>query len=540
MTPAGAATILRKSMPLPRPDIKIWGWGIAACLLASGCAGSLIRAAEKGDTPQVISLLDKGAKIDQANEYGFSALGMALLYGHEETAEVLLKRGAPAGGAGPDGHTALHSAAERGFAAAIKRMLAQGIAVDPKAAGGKTPLMSAAEKGHGEAVKALLGAGADAAPQDKYGRTALLIAAGNGHAGAVDALLQAGGDVKAADPEGYTALMLAAEKGHGKVMRLLLESGADPRAENDRGQTALMLAEANGHSGAANVLRTGGPGENPPRSAPSPPKHAPRAAVRSTVDRPSYRLRPDPRNFALVVGVEKYMGLPDADFAENDARAMRDHLLALGYPERNIIFITGPEAGRAGMEKNLESWLPRNVKAESRVFFFFSGHGAPDPKTGQAYLVPWDGDAKFLENTGYPLKRLYEKLGSLRAREVILVMDACFSGSGGRSVLAKGTRPIVPRISLDAVGSGKLTVFSAAAADEITGTEESAAHGLFTYYFLKGLNGAARDGNGKLTAGSLFDYLLPQVQDAARRQNRDQTPQLSRPEGGGTEEMVLR
>jgi uncharacterized caspase-like protein len=155
------------------------------------------------------------------------------------------------------------------------------------------------------------------------------------------------------------------------------------------------------------------------------------------------------------------------------------------------------------------------------VFVYFSGHGAPDPASGQAYLMPWDGDPKFLENTGYPLKRLYEKLGALKTKDVVVALDACFSGAGGRSVLAKGVRPLVGKVDMG--GSGHVSVLAASGGDEITGTLEDQGHGLFTYYLLKGLN--ARRGASSLLP--LFDYLRPKVQDAARRDNRDQTPQFS-------------
>jgi len=58
-------------------------------------------------------------------------------------------------------------------------------------------------------------------------------------------------------------------------------------------------------------------------------------------------------------------------------------------------------------------------------------------------MVPFDGDPNYLAVTGYPLKRLYENLGKLPVAEVTVVLDAYFSGSGGRSVIAKGARPLV-------------------------------------------------------------------------------------------------
>ena len=149
------------------------------------------------------------------------------------------------------------------------------------------------------------------------------------------------------------------------------------------------------------------------------------------VDYPDYKGDPRPNDFALVVGIERYSELPKADYAERDAAAVTRHLEAMGVPRRNIKHLAGSKAGRSGLVKNLEAWLPRNVKADSRVFFYFSGHGAPDVETGRAYLMPWDGDPNYLDSTGYPVERLYAKLGALKAKEVVVVLDLCFSGAGG-------------------------------------------------------------------------------------------------------------
>lgn len=250
------------------------------------------------------------------------------------------------------------------------------------------------------------------------------------------------------------------------------------------------------------------------------------AAPRSDVDAPNYRRKASDERFAVVVGVEKYASLPPAEFAERDAAAVREHLVALGYPERNVILLTGPQASRSGLAKNIETRLPQLVDEKSTVFFYFSGHGAPDVKSGQAYLVPFDGDPEFLEDTAYPLHRLYQKLGALKARRVIVALDSCFSGAGGRSVLAKGTRPLVTKVDVGSPRGGTI-VLSASAGQQISGTLDEQGHGAFTYYLLSGLNGGAQNEDGDVTVKSLYDYLTPKVRDAARRSNRDQTPQLT-------------
>jgi uncharacterized caspase-like protein len=122
---------------------------------------------------------------------------------------------------------------------------------------------------------------------------------------------------------------------------------------------------------------------------------------------------------------------------------------------------------------------------------------------------------------------LYEKLGALKAKRVIVALDSCFSGAGGRSVLAKGARPLVAKVDLGNRDSDKVTTLTASGADQISGTIEAEGHGAFTYFLLKGLNGAAADDGGHVTLAALFKYLKPKVQDEAHRHEREQTPQFA-------------
>ena len=115
----------------------------------------------------------------------------------------------------------------------------------------------------------------------------------------------------------------------------------------------------------------------------------------------------------------------------------------MGYPEENVITLINEQATKSDFEKYIEEWLPKNIESNSSVFIYYSGHGAPNTKTGDAFLVPYDGDPNFIEKTGYLLKKLYDTLSKLQAKEVIVALDSCFSGAGGHSVLAQGSRPLV-------------------------------------------------------------------------------------------------
>jgi len=253
--------------------------------------------------------------------------------------------------------------------------------------------------------------------------------------------------------------------------------------------------------------------------------------VKSDIDGlPSRKIKLNRKAHAIIIGIEQYrQKLPRADFAVSDARLVGEYLIkVLGYPEENVIILLNDHASNVDLVKYLERWLPNNVEAGGSVFIYYSGHGSPDPKTGGAYLVPYDGDPSFIAETGYSLKRMYGALGKLPAKEVIIALDSCFSGAGGRSVLAEGARPLVmvPQKASDLPGN--LTVLAAAAGDQISSTYKEKGHGLFTYFMLKGIkNEEVVMPDGSIMMKDLFGYIKPQVERIARTQyNNEQSPQL--------------
>jgi hypothetical protein len=244
---------------------------------------------------------------------------------------------------------------------------------------------------------------------------------------------------------------------------------------------------------------------------------------------PATRVMSRKNAFAIVVGIENYrQKLPKAEFAVKDAKLVREYLVkAMGYPEENIITLINENATKSDFEKYFERWLTNNVEKDGTVFIYYSGHGAPNPKTGDAYIVPYDGDPSFIDHTGYSLKRMYQVLGRLPAKEIIVTMDSCFSGAGGRSVLAKGTRPLVMNLQ-GFSASPNMTIMTASSADQISSTYEEKGHGLFTYFLLKGIkNEEVLKRDGTIAINDLFIYVKPQVERIARKQNNcEQSPQL--------------
>lgn len=487
---------------------------IVSAVLLIGCTTPFQKAIMKGDDAKLRSMIEAGYDVNRTGtgtDFGERPLFTAASVSNLRAAQILLDSGADVNGT--HGHryrvnfTPLVPAAWWGYADMVDLLLKAG--ADPNLGGDYAPLLAAVcvpsnnwdNPPHKEVVRILLRHGASPNISRRIEEWKM----------------------------NATPLSCAVRKGDAEVVRLLLEHGAEVD------QQALSEAEVPGRSLMKRLLTPSPAEPASAHAAPLPPTPAAKPPRSPSPLSPTFRSGPRPDDFALVVGIQGYKDLPDARFAERDAQAVASHMQALGIPQRHIIHLSGSDASYISLKKYLESWLPRNAKSASRVFFYFSGHGAPDAKTGEAYLVPWDGDPNFLEDTAYPLKRLYASLEKLEAGEILVALDACFSGAGGRSVLAKGARPLVTQVELGKVPEGGLTLLTAASSDEITTTLEEEGHGIFTYFFLKGLNGEAKDRQGSITAASLYDYLKPRVQDEARLQNREQTPTLATKTG-----MVLR
>ena len=245
---------------------------------------------------------------------------------------------------------------------------------------------------------------------------------------------------------------------------------------------------------------------------------------------PVVNAKPVKNRYAVVIGIENYrQKLQKADYATRDAKKVRDYLTkVLGYPEENVITLLNEQAAKSDLEKYLDQWLANNVEKDGSVFIYYSGHGTPNPANGEAYLVPYDGDPTFIDQTGYSLKRLYQSVSRLPAKTKIVCLDSCFSGAGGKSVMAQGTRPAVFPTDTMPVMTGDMIVITSSQGSQISTSYAEKGHGLFTYYLLRGIKGALdEDQYAKVEVGDLYNYLKPQVERMSRKlYNAEQSPLL--------------
>lgn len=246
--------------------------------------------------------------------------------------------------------------------------------------------------------------------------------------------------------------------------------------------------------------------------------------------------RPNPTAVALIIGMEEYRDLPSAEFAERDAKAFADYAEhALGIPASRIRSLIGQDATFGEIQRALQLWLPAMVyPGQTDIYVYFAGHGMQDPAQEGTYLIPFDGDAQLLDRLALNRDEVLEELSGLNARSVTVMLDTCFSGQGRSNELLVAGRPVYA-VQTNRVPTG-VTVLSAATGQQIAGSLPDQRHGLFSYFMMRGLEGAAdENSDGILTAGELSDWVRDNVSRASGLLGRQpQTPGIE-----GDREAVL-
>ena len=134
-------------------------------------------------------------------------------------------------------------------------------------------------------------------------------------------------------------------------------------------------------------------------------------------------------DFAVVIGIDQYgQGISSLKTAVNDVEAIvqklqRDH-------HYQVVRLVDQQATLPALQHLLKTVLPRQVKPESRLLFYFAGHGiALNGEDGpEGYLIPQD--AKLGDLSSYlSMPTLQAALSQLPCRHFLGILDCCFAGA---------------------------------------------------------------------------------------------------------------
>lgn len=246
------------------------------------------------------------------------------------------------------------------------------------------------------------------------------------------------------------------------------------------------------------------------------------------------------RVLALVVGVNEYQhrSIEKLKFAVGDARAVRDRVIPkMPGIQYQVNFLENEQATRRRILGGLDELA--YARPNDTVLIYFSLHGVTDKSRKNGFLVPYDADPENVESTGVPVQTLLERVGTIKADRVFVLLDACFSGtaasgwSGGAKTFTYGaTAKAGVALSADIYETVKNQkghfILSASKPNQPALELRSLGHSLFTYFVIKGLEGeAARPENGYVTVFDLHEYVSKRVEMLASAINEKQTPMLA-------------
>jgi tetratricopeptide (TPR) repeat protein len=274
------------------------------------------------------------------------------------------------------------------------------------------------------------------------------------------------------------------------------------------------------------------------------------------------------QTFALLVGISKYpegKG-PDLPWAAADANTFLEFLTKSKRAGKigDIIPLTNEAATRDAFEANLLKLIDKGAGKNNTLLVFISSHGTyscseseQDIQAGRAsstlaprtcpegenpFIVMRDGAAREAPNiAGYSMERLRDLVTQARNfGRVLMFVDVCH---GGNTTWKEDVKP--PPKNRDLVktlksNNGHLGIITGSEvgekgseAIEIAWESSELKHGVFSFYLLNGLNGAAKSRGNVLDIGDLHSYVFSSVRDYI--QTKTKTPRLQSPSQWWTE-----
>jgi hypothetical protein len=153
-------------------------------------------------------------------------------------------------------------------------------------------------------------------------------------------------------------------------------------------------------------------------------------------------------NKAILIGISQYS---DSDvnclaYADEDVRTFHKMLTNYaGYNSANIALLLNHEATKRRITDAITNMVKQSQKKPlDHVIFMFAGHGLPPSiksNTTNSFLMPYDarigefykesgGDGSLVNNETFINKAwLSKQLSSIKAKEIVLILDSCYSGA---------------------------------------------------------------------------------------------------------------
>jgi hypothetical protein len=245
------------------------------------------------------------------------------------------------------------------------------------------------------------------------------------------------------------------------------------------------------------------------------------------------------RRLAVIIGISQFADprVAPLQYADADALAFYDFLRSPaaglgGFKEEDIRLLLNQDATYRQIRTAFSQFL-RGVTERDVVLFYFAGHGAPDPfRLQDHYLLTHDTDAGDIAGTAFPMSDVAEAIQRLRARDIIVITDACHAAAVSTEVGFRATTPefnSINQVFIDRLNAsaGGLVTFAGSEVGQLSLEHErwGGGHGVFTHFILKALEGGAdKDQDRIVSLGEMLEWVRERVQVTTENQ---QIPDIS-------------
>ena len=220
--------------------------------------------------------------------------------------------------------------------------------------------------------------------------------------------------------------------------------------------------------------------------------------------------QPNSVGIAIGVGAFRDPAVPTVKFAAHDADVMGGYFrTVLGVPPQKVKVLSDAKALKDDLIEVFEQWLPKQGGPQTTAYIYLSGRAVVNQETGVVSLLPYDGTRAGASRM-FSLARLQRALTKASVKQAVLMLDLSLEPSSG----SDPGRVVPPRWTQQDSGGEPERVMLMIGN---SGMQEAQAyqpgqHGLYTYFLLKGLRGAADlDKSGNVLTGELCAYVHGQV-----------------------------
>lgn len=217
--------------------------------------------------------------------------------------------------------------------------------------------------------------------------------------------------------------------------------------------------------------------------------------------------------YALLVGINHYVEptFTSLRYCVKDVVALAERLRDLDYTVVAMHDQVAEEYHRPRLDDVLCELdrLCALTRKEDLLLVYLACHGVLE--NGETLLLMQDTRRALLRERSLPLTKVEQALRASKASRKVLLLDACHSGIDiGRSAAAQAEGAALLQHAYE-LAEG-FALLASSTAQQVAQEWQEQQHGVFTYYLMQGLAGAADLGDkGMVTVDDLKAYLITQV-----------------------------